>query len=84
MVGRESTPLLQKNGEGNTYYFEKLETKGSFFQSTADQDGGKMVETLPPGSNENDFAPRALGASSKVSSVAKQTQRAIVWRTDSV
>lgn len=65
MVGRESTPLLQKNGEGNTYYFEKLETKGSFFQSTADQDGGKMVETLPPGSNENDFAPRALGASSK-------------------
>lgn len=66
MAVQENTPLLQKNGEGNTYYFEKLETKGSsFFQSTTDQDGGKMVESIPPGSNENDFAPRTLGASSK-------------------
>ena len=83
MAGQENTPLLQKNGEGNTYYFEKLETKGSsFFQSTTDQDGGKMVESIPPGSNENDFAPRTLGASSKVSWVAKQPRRAMVCRTE--
>jgi hypothetical protein len=82
MAIQENTPLLQKNGEGNTYYFEKLETKGSsFFQSTTDQDGGKMVESIPPGSSENDFAPRTLGASSKVSTAAKRTVRTIVWRT---
>ena len=69
MVGKESTPLLQKNGEGSTYYFEKVEKKGSSFQSTTDGDGGQVVETLPPGASEEDFAPRTLGVSNKVSGV---------------
>ena len=64
---QENTPLLQKNGEGNTYYFKKIERKGSSFQATSDQDGGQMIETLPQGATEQAFAPRTLGASSKVS-----------------
>ena len=67
VFGKESTPLLQKNeGEGSTYYFEKIERKGSSFQSTNNVDGGQVVETLPSGANEGDFAPRTLGVSNKV------------------
>ena len=69
MVGQESTPLIAKNGEGNAYYFQEIEKKGSGFQSTRDEDGGKTVETLPSGSTVQDFAPRTLGASTKVSDV---------------
>mmetsp|Transcript_30223 Transcript_30223/g.64809 ORF Transcript_30223/g.64809 Transcript_30223/m.64809 type:complete len:116 (-) Transcript_30223:1995-2342(-) len=67
MAGRETTPLLQKKGDNKTYYFKKIEKKGSSFQATSDGDGGRVVETLPVGSTEEDFAPRTLGASSKVS-----------------
>ena len=72
MAGKESTPLLQKKGESKTYYFQKLEKRGSSFQSTRDEDGGRMVETLPMGSTEKDFAPRTLGASIKVSGEVKR------------
>mmetsp|Transcript_12422 Transcript_12422/g.28719 ORF Transcript_12422/g.28719 Transcript_12422/m.28719 type:complete len:212 (+) Transcript_12422:218-853(+) len=65
MAGRETTPLLQKKGDNKTYYFKKIEKKGSSFQATSDGDGGRVVETLPVGSTEEDFAPRTLGASSK-------------------
>ena len=65
---QESTPLLQsKGGEGNTYYFQKVEKNGSSLRAATDPDGGQMIETLPPGSTEEDFAPRALGISNKVS-----------------
>lgn len=65
---QESTPLLQSNGgEGNTYYFQKVEKNGSSLRAATDPDGGQMIETLPPGSTEEDFAPRALGISNKVS-----------------
>ncbi|VEU33989.1 unnamed protein product [Pseudo-nitzschia multistriata] len=65
MTGKESTPLLQKNGDGNNFYFKKLQKEGSSYDSTTDADGGHVVETLPHGSSEEDFAPRALGESIK-------------------
>ena len=67
MTNQESTPLLQKKGEGSTYYFQKPEKTGSYFRSTTDEDGGQVVESLPQGSTEEDFAPKTLGVSSKVS-----------------
>mmetsp|Transcript_11797 Transcript_11797/g.27987 ORF Transcript_11797/g.27987 Transcript_11797/m.27987 type:complete len:212 (-) Transcript_11797:308-943(-) len=65
MVGQENTPLLSHKGENNTYYFQEIDKRGSSFRSRRDQDGGKEVETLPPGSTEDDFAPRSLDASTK-------------------
>ena len=62
----EKTPLV--GAEGNKFYFKNLEKRGSGYGSTADVDGGQVVETLPRGSTEEDFAPRAL-SSSKVSDV---------------
>ncbi|MGK3738419.1 MAG: hypothetical protein ACI8RD_008008 [Bacillariaceae sp.] len=60
----ESAPLLSNN---NTYYFKKHERNGGgSYESVSDGDGGQVVETLPPGSNEEDFAPRALGTLAKV------------------
>ena len=65
---QERTPLLGSNGgEGNTYYFQKVEKNGSTMRDATDPDGGQMIETLPPGSTEEDFAPKTLGKSNKVS-----------------
>lgn len=63
---KESTPLLPNN---NTYYFKNSERNGGggSYESVSDGDAGQVVETLPPGSNEEDFAPRALGTLAKVS-----------------
>merc|ERR1712137_254292 len=46
------------------YYF----TKGS-----PNEDVDKMVETLPEGSTEDDFAPRTLGVSSKKKMTANKS-----------
>jgi len=56
----EGTPLL---GGNNTYYFKKNEKKNAAgnYESVSDGDGGQVVETLPSGSTEEDFAPRTLG-----------------------
>lgn len=61
---KESTPLLPNN---NTYYFKNSERNGGggSYESVSDGDAGQVVETLPPGSNEEDFAPRALGTLAK-------------------
>lgn len=69
--GKESTPLLANK---NAYYFkdnEKRNGTGSY-ESVNDGDGGKVIETLPEGSNEKDFAPRTLG--SVVSKKTKETK----------
>ncbi len=68
---QEKTPLLSggNNNNKNAYYFQTVEKKGSNFRATSDQDGGQMVETLPAGSTEEDFAPRIIGISNKVSDV---------------
>jgi len=55
MAGQESIPLLQKNGDGNKYYFQKAN----------DKQGAREVDILPAGSTEEDFAPRTLGTSGK-------------------
>lgn len=62
----EGTPLL---GGNNTYYFKKNEKKNAAgnYESVSDGDGGQVVETLPSGSTEEDFAPRTLGTLVKVS-----------------
>mmetsp|Transcript_529 Transcript_529/g.1263 ORF Transcript_529/g.1263 Transcript_529/m.1263 type:complete len:222 (-) Transcript_529:226-891(-) len=59
----EKTPLV--GAEGNKFYFNNLEKSGSGYGSTADVDGGQVVETLPRGSTEEDFAPRSLSSSKK-------------------
>lgn len=56
MANQENTPLLSKNGAGGAYYFKN---------DLKNDDGGKLVETPPEGSNEDDFAPRTLGVSTK-------------------
>jgi len=60
----EGIPLLSNN---NTYYFKKNEKKnaGGNYESVNDGDGGQVVEALPSGSTEEDFAPRTLGTSVK-------------------
>eukprot|EP00531_Pseudo-nitzschia_arenysensis_P011300 CAMPEP_0116141732 /NCGR_PEP_ID=MMETSP0329-20121206/14534_1 /TAXON_ID=697910 /ORGANISM="Pseudo-nitzschia arenysensis, Strain B593" /LENGTH=214 /DNA_ID=CAMNT_0003636925 /DNA_START=46 /DNA_END=690 /DNA_ORIENTATION=+ len=62
---QEKTPLLNSGNNKNAYYFQTVEKKGNSFRATSDQDGGKMVETLPAGSTEADFAPRVIGTSNK-------------------
>lgn len=69
MAGQESIPLLQKNGDGNKYYFQKAN----------DKQGAREVDILPAGSTEEDFAPRTLGTSGKVSS---PLGRVIVWNRE--
>jgi hypothetical protein len=72
--GQETAPLLggsgSSGGQGSTFYFqnqvEKVEGEVSQYQSVTDNDGGHVVESLPPGSSAKDFEPRALGAVVKV------------------
>jgi len=57
----EGTPLLAAGN--STFYFKKNEKKNATgnYESVSDGDGGQVVETLPSGSTEEDFAPRTLG-----------------------
>jgi hypothetical protein len=72
---QETAPLLGgRNGSsgsgGSTFYFQSQVVEGGetsqYNQSTSDNDGGHVVETLPPGASAKDFEPRALGAVVKV------------------
>ena len=66
----ETTSLLPSNasGNGSSYYFLKSEsTEGGVHSSVRDEDGLAVVETLPQGSSEAEFAARPVGI--KVSSV---------------
>jgi hypothetical protein len=62
----ESTPLISPNskGEGNSFYFISQAKQAD---TTKEPDGGIVEESLPPGANPDEFAPRVLGA--KVSNV---------------
>lgn len=51
----ETSPLLKDN-DSNNYYF----------LSNEDKDVGEQLETLPEGSSADEFAPRVLGANTKV------------------
>jgi len=72
----EKSPLLA-TGSPRSYYFLKGEpTEG---QSTAvrDADGGEVIEVVPEGATEDDFASRAISpsikrVSSKVKNISMQ------------
>jgi hypothetical protein len=70
VIQDENDPLLGSSGNGgNTYYFNNStqETASNRYNdAVSDNDGGREVETLPPGSSAQDFEPRLIGAVTKV------------------
>jgi hypothetical protein len=72
----ESDALLPSNasGSGPSYYFLKNDTSS---HDARDMDGGEVVEQLPAGATEDDFASRAVGTPRLVSisvNICKQLQ----------
>jgi hypothetical protein len=61
----ESSALLPSNASGNgpSYYF--LQNEGNM--DARDADGGEVIETLPQGATEEEFASRRLGTPRAVS-----------------
>lgn len=72
----ETTPLVGSNGNGSSgpnggkaFYFQNMdkgESELTQYESVTDNDGGQVVEELPPGTTLRDFEPRAIGAVPKV------------------
>lgn len=62
----ESDALLPSNasGAGSSYYFLKNDSSS---HEARDMDGGEVVEQLPAGATEDDFASRAVGTPRLVS-----------------
>jgi hypothetical protein len=68
MSSREQTPLLSSapsngGGESSTFYFVgkiNEDYQGGRTQAVRDADGQQVVEGLPPGTSEQEFAPRPL------------------------
>lgn len=58
----ETTSLLPSNASGNSssYYFLKSEGEGGVNSSVRDADGLEVIETIPQGSTEAEFASRPL------------------------
>lgn len=62
----ESSPLLPSNASGSKsskwYFLGKSDDNyvGGITNSVRDGDGGEVVETLPEGATEDEFAPREL------------------------
>ena len=65
-MARETDSLLPSNASGNEsskYYFlnsANTEYEGGTTQAVRDGDGGHVVEGLPQGATEDEFAPRNL------------------------
>lgn len=64
----EKSSLLPSNasGSGSSYYFLKGEQAGQT-DSVRDTDGGEVVETIPDGANEDEFASRPVGVRVSIS-----------------
>ena len=71
LVDSESTPLIARD---NSFYFIN-QTKQA--DTTRDPDGGLVQESLPPGANPDEFAPRVLGA--KVRNVVFPLLSSVFW-----
>jgi hypothetical protein len=61
LADSESTPLISPNskGEGSSFYFISQAKQAATIK---EPDGGLVQESLPPGANPDEFAPRVLGA----------------------
>lgn len=65
----EKDALLPSNASGSgpsNYYFVKSD---SSTHEQRDMDGGEVVETLPAGATEDDFAARSIGTPRPVSTL---------------
>jgi hypothetical protein len=62
-MSSETSSLLPSNasGSGSSYYFLKGEATEGTTNSVRDADGGEVIDILPPGATENDFASRPVG-----------------------
>jgi len=64
----ENTPLVRRSSNGSngkTFYAVSSSVRSkeaAGYDSVRDNDGGQVVETLPEGAKEDDFAPRTLGS----------------------
>ena len=60
----ETDPLMPSNASGNEsswyYFLNKPATPTSSNLLVRDNDGGVVVESAPPGTQEEEFAPRVL------------------------
>lgn len=54
-------PPSNASGSGSSYYFLKGEAAEGTTNSVRDADGGEVIDILPPGATENDFASRPVG-----------------------
>jgi len=59
----ETSSLLPSNasGSGPSYYFVKGEASEGTTNSVRDADGGEVIDILPNGANNDDFASRPIG-----------------------
>jgi len=66
MTSSEKDALLPSNasGSGPSYYFLKNDSSS---HEARDMDGGEVIEQLPAGATEDDFASRAVGTPRAVS-----------------
>lgn len=73
MSSSEKDALLPSNasGSGPSYYFLKAD---SSHHEARDMDGGEVVEQLPAGATEDDFASRAVGTPRAV----RKTGRSVI------
>ena len=63
-MSTETTSLLPSNASGSSssYYFLKSEGEGGVNSSVRDADGLEVIETIPEGSTEAEFASRPVVA----------------------
>ena len=63
MSASEKTSLLPSNasGSGPSYYFLKGEATGGASDLVRDADGGQVIEIVPEGATDEDFASRPVG-----------------------
>jgi hypothetical protein len=63
MSASEKTSLLPSNasGSGPSYYFLKGEATGGASDLVRDADGGQVIEIVPDGATDEDFASRPVG-----------------------
>ena len=68
-MSSEKDALLPSNasGSGPSYYFLKSDTS---HHEARDMDGGEVIEQLPAGATEDDFASRAVGTPRAVSAIS--------------
>jgi hypothetical protein len=70
-MSSEKDALLPSNASGNgpSYYFVKSD---SSHHEARDMDGGEVIEQLPAGATEDDFAARVVGTPRTVSPTQEQ------------